>query len=152
MLIKFTGKFKDLKSMGFTFHKLFARNYKVYEKKKVWIWVHRGGYVEIQDFYGLSGYILKAIWNGTFPVYERDIKYEGKLSWMSIKKGYRRPCMIHRKTGEIVELREFYKKHADEDHVYDYDSWKELSLFGETFDFLKELKELNIMEIVENEL
>lgn len=149
MKIKFIGKFKDLKPMGFTFHKLYARNYKVYEKKKIWIWVAHGGYVEIQDFYSLSGYILKAIWDGTFPVYERDIVRNGKLAWASIKKGDRKPCMINRITGEIIELRKFYKLHADEHLVYNYDLWRDLSISNETFEFLKELKDLNIMEIIE---
>ena len=65
MRIKFTGDFKDLKPMGFTFHKLFARNYKVYEKDGLWIWVHRGGYVEIDDHYGNSGYIAEMILDDT---------------------------------------------------------------------------------------
>lgn len=39
MDIKFTGDFKKLKPMGFTFHKLYAHNYKVYEKNEVWVWV-----------------------------------------------------------------------------------------------------------------
>ena len=30
--MKYTGEIKDLKSYGFTFHKLYANNYKVYEK------------------------------------------------------------------------------------------------------------------------
>ena len=57
MKIKFTGDFKKLIPMGFTFHKLYASNYKVYEKSKVWIWVAHGGYVEIDDFFSNSGYI-----------------------------------------------------------------------------------------------
>jgi hypothetical protein len=146
MDIKFTGNFKDLKGMGFKFHKLFANNYKVYEKDKIWIWVARGGYVEVADFYELSGYIVDAIWNDTFPVYEKNVDYGEKLSWLNRKKGDKKPCQINRKTGEIVERREFTKKYCDENGEYDYDLWRELSIYKETFESIKELKD--IMEIV----
>ncbi len=149
MLIKFKGDFKKLKGMGFTFHKLFASNYKVYEKDKVWIWVAHGGYVEISDFYSLSGYIAKAVFDGTYPVYEKDIDYGDKLAWMNIKKGDRKPCMINRKTGEIIERREFTKLYCDDDQQYDYDLFRELSIYKETFHFIKELEPF--MEIVEGE-
>jgi hypothetical protein len=146
MLIKFTGDFKDLKPMGFTFHKLYARNYKVYEKSKVWIWVAHGGYVEIDDFFSLSGYIVKAIWDGTFPVYEKDAVYNDMLFF---KKGDRKACMINQKTGEIIERREFTKRYCDENQEYDYDLFREVSIYNETLHFIEELKDLNIFEIVE---
>ena len=149
MNIKFKGDFKQLIPMGFTFHKLFARNYKVYEKSKVWIWVAHGGYVEIDDFYNLSGYIVKAIWEDTFPVYEKDIHYGEKLSWMDRKKGDKKPCMINRKTGEIIERREFTKKHCDENGEYDYDLFREVSIYKKTFEFIKELKDSYLLEIEE---
>jgi hypothetical protein len=149
MKIKFIGDFKKLIPMGFTFHKLFARNYKVYEKNKVWIWVAHGGYVEIDDFYNLSGYIVKAIWEGTFPVYEKDVDYGEKLAWLNIKKGDKKPCMINRETGKIIERREFTKKYCDENGEYDYDLYREVSIYKETFEFIKELKDMNLLEIKE---
>jgi hypothetical protein len=56
--IKFIGKFKDLIPDGWTFQKLFARNYRQYHKtcdgekysQKCRIWQHYGGYLEIDDF------------------------------------------------------------------------------------------------------
>ena len=146
MDIKFVGDFKQLIPMGFKFHKLFANNYKVYERHKVWIWVAHGGYVEIDDFYGLSGYILRAVWDNTYPAYAKDVIMEGKLAWLSIKKGDKKPCMINRETGEIIDRREFK---TEEDESYDYKLFRELSLRKETFNFLKELKDLNIFEIME---
>jgi len=143
MLIKFTGDFKDLKPMGFTFHKLYARNYKVYEKSKVWIWVAHGGYVEIDDFFSLSGYIVKAIWDGTFPVYEEDVNYNNILFF---KKGDRKACMIDQKTGGIIERREFTKRYGLE---YNHDLFREVNIYNETLHFIEELKDLNIFEIVE---
>lgn len=150
MKIKFTGDLKQLVPMGFTFHKLFARNYKVYEKSKVWVWVAHGGYVEVDDWYDLSGYIVKAIWNGTFPVYEEDVTYgEGEHFTLFFKKGDRKACMINTKTGEIIERREFTKRYCDENQEYDYDLFRECSIYNETLHFIEELKDLNIMEIVE---
>ena len=53
--MKFTGDFKKLKSYGFTFHKLFARNLKHYrfnnETYKIWIEV-AGRKLHIEDLYG----------------------------------------------------------------------------------------------------
>jgi len=153
MNIKFTGNFKDLKPMGFKFHKLFANNYKVYNKDKVWIWVAEGGYVEIGSYYGLSGYILKAIWEDTYPVHEKDVDYGEKLSFINIKKGDRKQCKINEKTGEIIERREFNKKFCDENGEYDENSeyliYRDISIYKKTFKFLEELKALNIMEIEE---
>jgi len=146
MKIKFTGDFKKLIPMGFTFHKLFARNYKVYEMNKVWIWVAHGGYVEIDDFYNLSGYIVKAIWEGTFPIYKEDVIFGGRRFF---KKGDRKACMINRKTGEIIERKEFTKRYCDENKEYDYDLFRDVSIYNETLHFIEELKDLNIMEIVE---
>ena len=146
MKIKFIGDWKELKPMGFTFHKLFASNYKVYEKNKIWIWVAHGGYVEVADFYNLSGYIVKAIWGGTFPVYEKDIGYGDKLSWLNRKKGDKKPCMINRETGEIIERMEFKRIYGED---YDYDLFRELSIYMETFHFIKESEDMNIFKIEE---
>jgi len=142
MNIKFTGNFKDLKPMGFKFNKLFANNYKVYEKNDIWIWVANGGYVEIRDLYSLSGYVLKAIWNDTFPLYEEDVPFRDGLLF---KKGDRKSCMINQKTGEIIERRLFVNGGYDSDNLY-----RELSISKKTFEFIKELKSLNIMEIIED--
>ena len=145
MLIKFTGDFKQLIPMGFKFHKLYARNYKVYEKNKIWIWVAHGGYVEIDDFYNLSGYIMQAIFNKTFPVYEEDKIMMGRIFF---KKGDRKPCMINRKIGKIIERRIFTKEYCDDDGCYDYDLYREVSIYNETLHFIEELKALNIFEII----
>ena len=144
MDIKFIGKFKELKPMGFTFHKLFANNYKVYEKNKVWIWVHRGGYVELDDHYENSGYIAKMILDGTYPVYEKDEDYK----IFTIKKGKPKPCTINRKTGEIVETIPFMRSIDGYDN-YDYETYRDVNLFKETMETILEIKDM--IEIVENE-
>lgn len=135
MKISFTGDFKKLKPMGFKFHKLFANNYKVYEKNGVWIWVAQGGYVEIDDHYDNSGYIAKRILDGTYPVYEED----KKLGPFEIKKGDLRGCTIDRKTGEITATIEFMRSIGGHDN-YDFDRYRDVSLKQKTADTIKELE------------
>lgn len=52
-IVRFKGKFTDLIPNGWTFQKLFARNYRQYSKtcdsQKCRIWQHHGGYLEIDD-------------------------------------------------------------------------------------------------------
>jgi len=67
--VKFKGKFKDLVPAGFKFQKLFARNYRCYIKSNgphdVLVWQHLGGYVEIEDLFGMSYLLVNAIVTGT---------------------------------------------------------------------------------------
>jgi hypothetical protein len=141
MDIKFIGKFKELKPMGFTFHKLFANNYKVYEKNKVWIWVHRGGYVEIDHHFDNSGYIAKMILDGTYPVYTKDKDYK----FFTIKKGKPRPCTIHTKTGEITETIKLILSYGNHDNFVDhpdYENYRDVSLLKDTMDTVLEIKDM----------
>ncbi len=56
-IVRFKGKFTDLIPNGWTFQKLFARNYRQYHKtcdgekysQGCRIWEHHGGYLEISD-------------------------------------------------------------------------------------------------------
>ena len=64
--LKFTGKFTKLKEMGYKLLKLYANNYKVYNKKldksfDIWIWVAHGGYIEINDLYSNTKNFIEAI-------------------------------------------------------------------------------------------
>lgn len=142
MGIRFTGDFKNLIPMGFTFHKLFADNYKVYEKNRVWIWVAHGGYVEIGDLHDLSTYVVKAILDGTYPVYEEDRSYGDMIFF---KKGDRKPCLINRKTGEIHEMTPYIIEHRTADADYDYDLFRDVSIYKKTFHFIKEIE--NMIEV-----
>ncbi len=58
-MIKFNGDYEKLEALGYKFHKLFAKEYPVYEKDGVWIWVDAN--VEFADMYGLSHLLLTAI-------------------------------------------------------------------------------------------
>lgn len=141
MDIKFQAKFRELKPMGFKFHKLFARNYKVYEKNKVWIWVHQGGYVEIDNHYGNSGYIAKMILDGTYPVYTEDKDYK----IFTIKKGKPKPCTINIKTGEIVETIKLIRRYGNHDdfiNAVNRDDYMDVSLLTRTMDTVLEIKDM----------
>ncbi len=67
--VRFTGKFRDLKPLGYTFWKAFARNYRVYTKRPdggkwgqaINIWQHCGGYLEIDDYQDLSYLVVELI-------------------------------------------------------------------------------------------
>ena len=63
--MKFTGTFKNLKNYGYEFMKLYAMDYKVYNKKvnhdEIWIWVAQGGYIELNDWYQNTEIILNTI-------------------------------------------------------------------------------------------
>jgi len=137
MNIKFVGDFKKLIPMGFTFHKLYANNYKVYSKNRVWIWVHHGGYVELDDHYENSGYIVKMVLDGTYPVYKKDEDYK----IFTIKKGKPKPCTINRKTGEIVETIPFIRSIGGHDN-YDHETYRDVNLFKETMETLLEIKDM----------
>ena len=139
-MIKFTGDFKKLIPMGFTFHKLFSRNYKVYEKNSVWVWVAHGGYVEIRDFFSKSKHIARKIYDGTYPVNEKDVIHNG---FLLLKKGKPKGCILNKKTGEILVYRDFYRVHGSD---YDRELYEEVLIGKATLDTIKEIEKM--VEIV----
>jgi hypothetical protein len=142
--IKFKGDFKKLIPMGFDFNKLYARNYKVYHKEGVWIWVADGGYVEIKDFFHWSGHIAKAILDGTFPLYEQDTDYKV----IFFKKGEAKDCMIDLETGEILPRREFFKKMGwDTFHNFDEGRYRSVHPSMQTMEVIREIKDMIEIEI-----
>lgn len=92
--LKFKGKFKQLKNYGFTFHKLFANNYKVYMKGgynyDLTVWVANGGYVEFANLFSYSKKVFDYI------IENRD---ELKNKTLCIK--------FNRKTGFFVKEKDF---------------------------------------------
>lgn len=76
-VLKFVGNYGDLKKHGFTFQKLYARNYMQWSKKVkgdhcISVW-KKGAEVEIDDLYNLSGIVAEYILNND-PI---DICAEG---------------------------------------------------------------------------
>jgi len=146
MDIKFTGDFKKLIPMGFKFYKLYANNYKVYEKNKVWIWVAYGGYVEIDDYYENSIHIAKRILDGTYPVHKEDRVYNG---FFTTKKGKPKSCVMDMETGEIIEKIVFIRS-IGADAEYDYNRYRDIYLYRKTMETIKEIREMIEIEGIEN--
>ena len=61
-MAKYTGRYKDLIPAGYTFHKLYANNYRTYQfsaniNDSLWIF-QKGNDIELLDFYAKSGFIV----------------------------------------------------------------------------------------------
>jgi len=96
--VKFTGKFRDLVPDGWEFCKLFARNYRQYNKSATGeeygqgcrIWQHLGGYLEIADLGALSAKIVEKIKDGTIDEWSsltKSVFHNGaeiKIYWFKI--------------------------------------------------------------------
>jgi hypothetical protein len=149
--VKFTGNFKELIPMGFKFYKLFARNYKVYEKNQIWVWVGHGGYVEVRDLYHLSGYVIKAILEGTYPTYEEDVTFaDGRFMF---HKGDPKGCRINEE-GHLISYHDFLIKNKsrfktiEELWNWEYESgYCELLISKRHLDTVKEIA--HMIEIIE---
>jgi len=137
--MKFTGKFKDLKTMGFKFHKLYAKNYKVYEKNDIWIWV-AGRDIEISDFYGKSSIIGKMIINDIYPKREKDSMFRDMVLF---KKGEPKPIFMIKEDGQItdkyVESLTFEERYEDIEY---YEKYKKVIIHKKWIDTLNEIKEM----------
>lgn len=144
MKLKFIGKFTDLKGMGYKFHKLYARNYKVYIKDDVLIWVG-GRDVELSGIRH-SAKIAKMVFDGTYPVYKEDVSYgdkDGPGLYISFKKGEPLACIINNETGEVTPYAEFTKEHG---YYYDRNIYSELLINMKLIEAIKEFKDM--IEIV----
>lgn len=104
-LMAFKGPFKDLKKNGFTFQRLYARNYMQWNFKNgikypahdISIWKHLGGYVEIQDYGYLSKFLARAICTpGLLESYMRE-----SVMYPELKNSR---FLIVRETGETIKF------------------------------------------------
>lgn len=67
MTMYFTGDFKELKGMGYSFHKMYAGNHICYRKEDVRIW-KKGKDVEMDHFYDHSDKVLQYLIDNNFTV------------------------------------------------------------------------------------
>lgn len=142
MKIEFIGKFKDLIPMGYSFHKLYARNYRVYSKNQIWIWV-AGKTVEIKDLSIANSFkIAKLIIDNKYPVYDEYTNYGPIL----FKKGEPKCVILDTKTGEVVIRHDFMKAHNYQ-YDYDFDRYRELILHMDIFDTINELFKNNMISL-----
>lgn len=140
MRIKFIGKFTDLKGMGYTFHKLYAMNYKVYIKDDVLIWV-AGRDVELNSI-DHPAKIAKMILDDTYPVYEEDTSYgdkDGPGLYIFFEKGYPLSCVINKETGEVIVHKIFIEEHG---YKYDRDLYQESCVSLKLMKAIKEIKDM----------
>lgn len=135
--VKFTGKFRDLIPQGYKFYKLFAQNYRCYNKEcgrehegdKLWIWQHLGGYLEIRDLFSNSFRFVEGIISGEYVNWEYRYKWGEKE-----EKGYWLHLNI--KTGEIIT----YENHRELKHKMLYSEQRDIKEYSETF------REVNLSE------
>jgi len=138
--LRFTGKFKELIPLGYTFHKLFARNHKVYHKNSIWIFVADRDVI-IRDFSGHNcAAIAKAIINNKYPVYKESINY----GMIKFEKGEPKAVMVDIQKHTITSESQFIK---DNGHEYDYDRYRGLIIGQATFNEVKRLYKSNLIEI-----
>jgi len=143
MIAIYNGKFKDLKPMGFTFHKLYANNYKVYEKNKVWIFVARRE-IEVRDLYNNSAYIIKLIIDNKYPLYKEDSMFGDQILF---NKGEPKGCILEYDTGEVMTYQKFLKKYGSYLEA-DYKKYGDLIIPLNILNTIKEIK--NFITIEEN--
>ncbi len=144
--MKFSGHFRDLIPMGFKFHKLYARNYKVYEKEDLWIWVARRE-IQYRHFNGKAAdLIVGMILNDTYPLYTQPVMLLDKpLFDVGDPKG----CIYDVETNTITAHDHFMGLWRDKFKTpEEYCEWyhgenqfEELHLHRRHIDLIKELNE-----------
>ena len=148
--MKFTGEFKDLMPMGFRFHKLYARNYRVYEKDDMWLWVSQREVV-FKDLIGPQlDQCVDMIVNDKFPLYDEE-RYLGEYLLMSI--GDPKMCIIDKLTNEMLAHDEFLKKWMKEfpdpieytEFVHGSQRFRELCIHRRHIDLIKEMNKRNML-------
>lgn len=155
-IVRFKGKFKDLIPDGWTFQKLFARNYRQYHKTcdgKPYshgcrIWQHLGGYLEIggldSDF---SADLVQKIIDGTIHEWSSEVRKLGKpdqkeiVYWFLTDEEERR--FIPRSSPEYNRIKRLKfdldpETNKEEFHKV-FDRYREWNARPELIDMLKNL-------------
>lgn len=139
MHIGFLGDFKQLIPMGYKFSKLYAGNYICYHKDGIWIW-RKGKEVEIDDLYGQSYVLLNYLIQNDFKIgNEHNIivlnREEAKIEEYDTTKHSDFFLILNKSSDEEVEsfYKRYYKKYLRQEIV----------------DCLKQLYEMNLIEIKE---
>lgn len=140
MTICFTGEWKDLKGMGYSFHKLYAANYICYQKDDVLIW-KKGSEVGIDDFHGNSDKVLQYL-------IDRDFTVPNTFNIV----------VLNRKTKQMEEYDKtkhedifVFENLSEEERKEFYKTYKKTLLSEEVIACVKELYEKGWIEIREKE-
>jgi len=152
--VKFTGKFSELKSKGYKFRKVFANNYRAYLKKtgnfgdnQIWIWQANGGYLEIDDLYGLSYLIVRQIVNNEYLNWEYRFADNSCFFFM-----------INRDNHTLINITE-HNRQDDPNYIYgptphskEYrKQWKSFGIVKDSVEELKRLIDNNLIELSDYE-
>ncbi len=147
--LKFTIDIKKLKGLGYTFQKLYARNYKTYRKdigkggRTIWLWVLERR-IEIDDWFSDTGAILEFYKkNRNHPEFDRLNKAGEKWNYYKIR--------LCNSTGEIIEYdnKEYYQELSSKDdksiekYFEKYKDYREIVFYKPTMEFL--LKEIEVL-------
>lgn len=148
--IRFSGKFRDLKPIGFKFWKAFARNYRVYTWEReeysqhMNVWQQLGGYVEIADLHSLSYLVLQGILNGSLDKIESG--RTNRQYWLQIDLKNLKLVDTFKDPEHKKERGEKYYQIHVKDENYNkelvkeyYSRWRELILSQDIVDKLKEM-------------
>ena len=162
MELSFTGTFKNLKKLGYDFMKLYANNYKVYNKKleesrwNIWVWVAHGGYIELQDLYDNTKQFIEKVKEINWADVEESTTFDTKWKYVYIYYSHNNPKIsmrIEKRPMDNQIWKVLYKTVGENWKSKDYDRVKK-ELFGEidscksiTEESAKELiKEINIIQ------
>ena len=117
--VRFKGKFRDLIPQGWTFKKCFGHNYRCYEKQvtygqRIEIWVHCGGYVEIDAFGGYSSLFVQFLLDEANAekvqkAFDAELGERGRLHIHQLKLShYSTIITCYNDRGNIKHLRSHY--------------------------------------------
>lgn len=130
--------------MGFTFHKLYARNYKVYRLDDMWIWVSRRVVIFKDLDKDQFDKVFQMIISNTYPLYE-EIIYLMDRVFFDVDDP--KMCIMDKVTGEIISHDEFLIKWTKEfpdpieysRYVHGSGRFRELILHKRHINLIKEL-------------
>lgn len=149
--VKFTGKFTDLIPNGWTFQKLFARNYRQYHKtcdgekysQGCRIWQHCGGYLEIDGCLSdITTLIVDKIERGEINQWKSKVRFRGgedEVFWLIVDGN---TSIIHpHNSPEYIKIRK--EEYALHDKLTNNEITKEE--FGRQLDiYLKRYQKLSL--------
>jgi len=146
-IVRFKGKFTDLIPAGWTFQKLFARNYRQYHKtcdgekysQGCRIWQHHGGYLEISDLsIEMSAVFAQKIIDGKIDEWASQVvnlydqTKKDTVFWFIIDQQKKQFLPYHSKEYRSVKQEEFLLVEAEVNeknreklyvHLDHYRSW-----------------------------
>lgn len=148
--MKFSGDFKELKPMGWTFHKLYARNYKAYMLEDFIIWVSQREFM-YRHFNGpIFEKLVQMIITDNYPLYDKVVML-GEMPLMNV--GDPKSCIIDKQDMSILPRDEhlgLWKKEFPDYHdyfefYYSSQRFEELIIHKRHIKIIKNMNERNML-------